>query len=134
KFFVERYTNPFVALKHGVTATGEVIALNVRALGKVVTHEIRLRDSIGGPIAIAHATGNAVKEEGFWMGFIDILIQMSVILGLMNLLPIPILDGGHLAFFAAEAITRRPPSIRVREVAQQAGLLILLAVMSFVLV
>jgi len=56
---------------------------------------------------------------------------LSVNLGVLNLLPIPVLDGGHLMFLAAEVVRGRPVSIRVREVAQQAGLFVLLALMAF---
>ena len=135
--YVERYLNPVVALWHGVLGTGEVISENVRAFGKMFQGKISVRDSVGGPIAIAQYTGIATREGGL-LGFLEVLINMSVILGVMNLLPIPILDGGHLAFFSAEgvlhAMGRNPPSVRVREVAQQAGLLALLAVMAFVIV
>ncbi len=132
KTVVERYRNPFRALAAGVHGTVDVIAMNVRAFRKIFTGELSARDSIGGPIAIAHVAGLAAKAGV--AAFIEVLVHMSVILGLMNLLPIPVLDGGHLAFFTIEAILRRPPSIRVREIAQQAGLLLLLAVMAFVLV
>jgi regulator of sigma E protease len=131
--FLEKYSNPFVALGHGLYEEGDFIARNVRAFHRIFQGKISVRDSIGGPIAIAHVTGEVTKSDGL-QGFLEILGQMSVILGIMNLLPIPILDGGHLAFFTAEAVLRRPPSLRVREVAQQAGLLLLLAVMAFVLV
>ena len=130
--YLERYTNPFVALWAGVKGTGEVISLNVRAFGKIFSGEIKARDSVGGPIRIAQVAGLAAKAGTD--KFIEVLVHMSVILGIMNLLPIPVLDGGHLAFFTMEAILRRPPSLRVREVAQQAGLLILLAIMAFVIV
>lgn len=128
----ERYRNPVVALWAGVRGTGEVISMNVRAFGKIFAGEIKARDSVGGPIRIAQVAGLAAKAGT--NAFIEVLVHMSVILGIMNLLPIPVLDGGHLAFFTLEAILRRPPSIRVREVAQQAGLLLLLAIMAFVLV
>lgn len=130
--YVERYTNPFAALAAGVRGTGEVISMNLRAFGKIFGGEIKARDSVGGPIKIAQVAGMAAKAGP--SAFIEVLVHMSVILGIMNLLPIPVLDGGHLAFFAMEAVLRRPPSLRFREVAQQAGLLLLLALMAFVLV
>lgn len=130
--YIERYKNPVVALWAGTKGTGEVISLNVRAFGKIFGGEIKPRDSVGGPIRIAQVAGMAAQAGP--SAFIEVLVHMSVILGIMNLLPIPVLDGGHLAFFTVEAVLRRPPSIRVREIAQQAGLLLLLAIMAFVLV
>lgn len=130
--YLERYRNPFVALWAGTKGTGEVISMNIRAFGKIFGGDIKVRDSVGGPIRIAQVAGMAAQAGPD--AFLQVLVHMSVILGIMNLLPIPVLDGGHLAFFGIEAILRRPPSLRVREVAQQAGLLLLLAIMAFVLV
>ena len=130
--YTEKYSNPLRALVAGVRGTGEVISINFRAFGKIFSREISVRDSVGGPIRIAQVAGMAAKAGPG--AFIDVLVHMSVILGIMNLLPIPVLDGGHLAFFAFEAVLRRPPSLRFREVAQNVGMLLLLAVMAFVMV
>jgi len=130
--WVEKYSNPVQALAAGVRGTGEVIAINFRAFSKIFHHEISVRESVGGPIRIAQVAGAAAKAGAG--AFIEVMVHLSVILGIMNLLPIPVLDGGHLAFFAMEAVLRRPPSLRVREVAQQVGMLLLLAVMMFVMV
>ena len=84
---------------------------------------------IGGPILIAQAAGTQAQAG------IESLVQfMSVIsinLGILNLLPIPVLDGGHLLFFLIEAVMRRPLDLRQREVAQQVGLVILIGLMAF---
>ena len=61
--------------------------------------------------------------------FLRLLALLSVNLGVLNLLPIPVLDGGHLTFLTQEAILRRPPSVRQREAAQQIGLVIILFIM-----
>jgi regulator of sigma E protease len=86
--------------------------------------------SLGGPIMIAHVAGEAAKtglaELIYFMGF------LSLQLGILNLLPIPVLDGGHLLFFGIEAIHGKPPSIKTREIAQQIGLVILLILMVYV--
>jgi len=86
-------------------------------------------DTIGGPILIAQMAGQQAQA-----GLLNVLMfvaLLSVNLGILNLLPIPVLDGGHLVFLSAEAIRGRPVSLRVREVAQQAGLFALLALMVF---
>lgn len=84
---------------------------------------------IGGPIEIARQAGRQADQ-----GLEYLLMFMAVIslnLGLLNLLPIPILDGGHLVFLGIEAVMRRPLELRHRELAQQAGLFILLGLMAF---
>lgn len=97
-------------------------------LYKMVTGSIPAQD-IGGPLEIARQAGKQAS-----LGLEYLLMYMAVIslnLGLLNLLPIPILDGGHLLFFGIEAVLRRPLDIRHRELAQQAGLFILLGIMAF---
>lgn len=86
--------------------------------------------SLGGPIMIAHVAGEAAKtglaELIYFMGF------LSLQLGILNLLPIPVLDGGHLLFFGIEAVHRRPLSLKTREIAQQIGLVLLVILMVYV--
>lgn len=87
------------------------------------------REEIGGPILIVQAAGQQAR-----VGLENLLHFMAVIsinLGILNLLPIPVLDGGHLFFFGVEAVMRRPLSVRHREIAQQIGLAILIGVMAF---
>lgn len=88
-------------------------------------------ETVGGPIAIAQLAGQQAREglENF-LAFIAIL---SVSLGIINFIPVPVLDGGHLLFFAIEAVIRRPLNTRMREVAQQIGIFILVFLMIFVI-
>jgi len=98
------------------------------SLVKMLQGKIPAND-IGGPILIAQAAGQQAR-----LGFEYLLHFMAVIsvnLGVLNLLPIPVLDGGHLVFFAAEAILRRPLDTRHREIAQQVGLVLLISLMAF---
>ncbi|HYD50679.1 MAG TPA: RIP metalloprotease RseP [Terriglobales bacterium] len=86
-------------------------------------------DQIGGPILIVQQAGQQAK-----LGFENLLNFMAVIsinLGVLNLLPIPVLDGGHLFFFAIEGILRRPLQVRHREIANQVGLVVLITLMAF---
>lgn len=86
-------------------------------------------EQIGGPIMIVQTAGEQAQR-----GLEDLLYFMAIVsvnLGILNLLPIPILDGGHLFFFAIEGILRRPLHIRHREIAQQVGLVLLLSLMVF---
>lgn len=87
--------------------------------------------AIGGPIRIAKMANQQAKE-GFGQ-FLYFIAFVSVNLAVINLVPIPVLDGGHLLFFAIEAVQRRPVSIRVRELAQQVGMVLLLMLMVFVI-
>ena len=85
---------------------------------------------LGGPIAIAQAAGKQAQEGARY--FLSMLAFLSVNLAVLNLLPIPALDGGHLAFFGIEALLRRPLRRRHREIAQQVGILLLITLMVFV--
>jgi len=85
-------------------------------------------DNIGGPILIGQMSGQAASQ-GFG-GLVFLIAILSITLGVMNILPIPVLDGGHLLFFVIEAVLGRPLSIRKREIAQQIGLGLLLLLMA----
>ena len=90
----------------------------------------RSTDELGGPLRIAQLAGQTA-EQGLH-SFINFLAILSVNLAIINLLPIPVLDGGHLTFLTLEAIMRRPLSLRQREIFQQIGLAIMLFIMVFV--
>ncbi len=87
-------------------------------------------DNLGGPIKIAIIAGEQARE-GF-LNLINLIAVLSINLAILNLLPIPVLDGGHIMFFLIEAVARRPVSIKIREKAQQVGMVLLLALMIFV--
>lgn len=86
-------------------------------------------DTLGGPLMIMEAAGRSA-EQGF-LNLLYFVAYVSVALGLFNLFPIPILDGGHLLFFLIEAVKGSPLSLRKREILQQVGLVLLLALMVF---
>ncbi len=112
----------------GLSRTYEVTRLTILGVIKLIERAIP-SDTIGGPILIAQMAGEQAS-----LGMMNVLLfvaLLSVNLGVLNLLPIPVLDGGHLMFLAAEVVRGKPVSIRVREVAQQAGLFVLLALMAF---
>ena len=101
----------------------------------IVTSVIRLfqgrvaREDIGGPIRIVQLAGEQAREG--LERLLHFTAVISITLGILNLLPIPILDGGHLLFCFIEALMRRPVKVRHREIAQQVGLVILVGVMLF---
>jgi len=115
--------NPFQALIESFVQTYKITELMVIIIGKLVAGDIST-DTIGGPIMIAKMAGDQAKSGiGNLIFFIALI---SVNLAIINLLPIPILDGGHLLFFSIEAVKGNPVSLKVREVAQQIGLFIIL--------
>ena len=90
----------------------------LKMIGRMVTGEVSLKN-VSGPITIANVTGEAV-HAGFER-YIEILALISLSLGVMNLLPIPVLDGGQLLYYSLEVLTGRPLSQRIQEIAQLAG-------------
>ncbi len=105
---------------------GEIIVVSVVKLAQRKVSA----DTLGGPILIAQVAGEAARQG--IPPLMDLAALLSVNLAVLNLLPIPALDGGHLFFFLVEAITRRPVSISVREKAQQVGVALLIMLMAFI--
>jgi len=85
---------------------------------------------LGGPILIAQLAGQQMRSGV--VDFIFFMALVSVNLGILNLLPVPVLDGGHLFFFAVEAVRRRPLEMRTQQVLQRVGIAILASLMVFV--
>jgi regulator of sigma E protease len=118
--------NPFVAV---VQATDYLWVNVVGMFGKLITRQVGM-DSVAGPIGIGEIAVNAFREPG-WFTFLYIMALISVNLAIINLLPVPVLDGGHIVFAAAEAISGGPLGQRSREVAQALGLSFILMLMGF---
>ncbi len=121
--------SPGQALGLGLTYTGRLAYLTVKSLYKLVIREVPMK-SIGGPILIAQVAGRQAEMGASYL--VQFMAALSVNLFLLNLLPIPVLDGGHLFFFTLEAIRRKPLPLEHREVAQGLGLMLLLALMILV--
>lgn len=110
-------------------ATGYTIALTrsmIDGVAQIVTGRRSVKD-LGGPLKIAQIAGQQASLGAF--EFIQLLALFSINLGFINLLPVPMLDGGHLFFYAVEAVQRRPVSVRVQEWAFRGGLALLLALL-----
>ncbi len=121
--------SPVTAFAESLKQTWFVIDITFRGIIKMIDGSIS-RDNLGGPIMIAQMAGQQARAG---IGkLIQFIAFISINLAILNFLPIPILDGGHLMFFSIEAVRGRPVSLRVREVAQQAGMFILLMLMVFV--
>ena len=124
---VTEHYDPMTALTKGGELTWNLTALTGKLLLKLVSGEISVKNNLGGPLSIADMAGKqaAAGMDSFFL----FLAGLSVNLGVLNLLPIPILDGGHVVFNLWELIFRRPVSARTREVAQKIGLVILVSLM-----
>ncbi|MGB9618431.1 MAG: site-2 protease family protein, partial [Desulfomonilaceae bacterium] len=119
----------FASIYEGLRFTGYLTKLVLTTLAKVVRGDISAK-ALSGPITIVQASGESLKAGLF--SFIFLLSYISINLAIINLLPVPILDGGHLLFFLIEAIIRKPVTGRVREVAVHAGLLFIVLLMVLV--
>ncbi|MBZ9966962.1 RIP metalloprotease RseP [Mesorhizobium sp. BR1-1-2] len=121
--------SPAGALTAAVEETGHVIQRTGQFLQRfVVGREDKCQ--LGGPVKIADMAGKAAKLGFEWL--VQLVALLSVGIGILNLLPIPPLDGGHLLFYGVEAVIRRPVSERMMEMAYRAGLLLVLGFMGFV--
>jgi regulator of sigma E protease len=117
------------ALGNAFGHLGEVVRLTALGIARIVQGEISFK-TVGGPIMLFQIAAQAAQEG--WSSFLFKMALISVNLGLMNLLPIPVLDGGHIVATAVEAATRKPLSLRTREVANLVGILLLVFLMVFV--
>jgi regulator of sigma E protease len=125
---IMRSSTPLLSLYDGFRATWGLTELTVVGLYKMIVGDISSKN-IGGPLTIANISGEAAAQGA--SNVIYLIAILSINLGVLNLLPIPILDGGHLLFFLIEGILRKPLGERQRELAQQAGLVLLVGVMIF---
>lgn len=117
---------PMDAIFVGFEKTWDVLALTAVTLGKLVTGQAST-DMISGPLMIGDAAGHTLQVG--WMPFVLFLAMLSVNLGLLNLLPVPLLDGGHILFYAYEIVTGKKPSERVLIVGQKIGIGFVILVM-----
>ena len=125
---VMRSSTPLMSLYDGLGATWGWTELTAIGLYKMVVGDISSK-YIGSPLTIANISGGAAAQEASSVVFL--IAILSINLGVLDLLPIPIRDGGHLLFFLIEGILRKPLGERQREIAQQAGLVLLVGVMIF---
>lgn len=120
---------PVEALGEAVTETGHIIARTGHFLQRFATGR-EDKCQLGGPVRIAEMSGQAASMGPMWV--VQLIALLSVGIGFLNLLPIPPLDGGHLVFYAAEAVRGRPVSERVMEGFYKVGMLFVLGFMAFV--
>jgi len=122
------HMGPVDGLKYGFVRTWEMTSMTVEVLGKMLTAAIS-PENLGGPIAIAQIAGKTA-ELGL-VAFISFLALISVNLGVLNLLPIPVLDGGHLVYLGIEKVRGAPLSPKMLERTQIVGIVLIAALMIF---
>jgi regulator of sigma E protease len=125
---VVQKVGPLEAIGNGFFQTWQGIKLTVIGIVKLIQRVIPAK-TIGGPILIAQLAGEQAKRG--LLSFALFMAILSINLGVINLFPIPILDGGHFLFLGLEAILRRPISIKKMEMAQQVGLIFIILLMLF---
>ncbi len=121
--------NPFQAMGHALSDTWGLVKLTLLSVVKMISGSLSA-DNLGGPIMIAQMAGEQAKAG--ITNFAWFIALLSVNLGIINLFPIPVLDGGHLMFFAIEGITGKPVGEKLREKLIQFGAAVLVALMVFV--
>jgi regulator of sigma E protease len=127
---VTEFTGPVSAFFAGVEQTGRIIDGSLSGLWYMITGAISTCN-LSGPIGIAETSGSMASQGT--ASFIWFIAVLSTAVGLLNLFPIPVLDGGHLVFHAFEAVTGRPPSDKALRVLMGIGLTLLLSLMLFAL-
>ena len=119
------------SLQKGVDKTFQLSWLTIKVIGKLITGDLSLTN-LGGPISIAKGAG-ASSEIGL-IYYLSFMALISVNLGIMNLFPLPVLDGGHLVFLVMEALKGKPISEHVQNVSYRIGAVLLLMLMGFGLI
>jgi regulator of sigma E protease len=119
---------PFTAFAKALQRTWEVSAFTLKMLGKMIVGDISIKN-LSGPITIADYAGQSAQLG--WLAYLSFLALISISLGVLNLLPVPLLDGGHLMYYVVEIIKGSPVSERVMEIGQQVGIVLLFSLMAF---
>ncbi len=125
-FTLEKH-GPLAAVGVAANKTWEMSVFTLQIVGRILTGDVSLK-AISGPISIAETTGFAARQG--WRMFVGTLALISISLGILNLLPIPILDGGQVVYQLAELVKGRPVSERAMLVGQQIGIAMLLLMMT----
>jgi len=121
--------NPVESLVESIKQTYSITRLTIVSIVKLIQGTVSTK-TLGGPIMIAELAGQQAREGA--MNLVFFIALLSINLAIINFLPIPVLDGGHIMFFLVEAVIGRPVNTRMREIAQQAGIFILIMLMIFV--
>ena len=119
---------PFESVAKAAVKTWDISIFSLKMLGKMLIGEVSWKH-LSGPVTIADYAGQSAQMG--WLAYATFLALISISLGVLNLLPIPLLDGGHLMYYAVEIIKGSPVSERAMELGQRVGLALLLVIMAF---
>jgi regulator of sigma E protease len=117
-------------LGQAIMKTWDTSIFSLKMLGKMVVGEVSLKN-LSGPITIADYAGQSAQNG--WISYLVFLALISISLGVLNLLPIPLLDGGHLMYYIVEVFKGAPVSEMTMEIGQRVGMGLLLLMMAFAL-
>ncbi len=124
---LDQVRNPLTSLPRALDMTVDMTVVFLRGLGKLVSGEVGT-DKLAGPIGIAEIARKSLDLG--WQAYLSTMMLISINLGILNLLPIPILDGGQALIYIVEGVKRSPISVRTRDAVQQAGLLMIVMLMA----
>ncbi len=128
RLLVELRYGPVEAFGRAARQTWEMAGFSLKMLGRMITGHVSLKN-ISGPVTIADYAGQSAKLGAD--AYIRFLALISISIAVLNLLPIPLLDGGHIMYYLAEILMRRPVSQKVMEIGQQIGFTLLASLMAF---
>lgn len=128
EYLTELKYDMLTAVKKGIEKTAQISLVTIKVIGKLFTGDLSL-NNLSGPISIAKGAG--ISSEIGFVYYLSFMALISVNLGIMNLFPLPVLDGGHLAFLAAEGVMGKPVSDRVQDISYRLGAILLLMLTVF---
>jgi regulator of sigma E protease len=117
------------SIQYGLISTINMVYLNYYGLYKLIINPSTIKDNVGGPVMMVTMSRQTIQKG--WNSILVFVAMISIVLMVMNLLPIPILDGGHIIFCIIEGITKKPLSIKTQVILQRIGLFILLFLLFF---
>jgi len=126
--FVRISYGPLESFTRSLEKTYDISAFSLKMLGKMLVGEVSWKH-LSGPVTIADFAGQSAQLG--WVSYLTFLALISISLGVLNLLPIPLLDGGHLMYYCAEILKGSPVSERAMELGQRVGIALLLVMMAF---
>jgi regulator of sigma E protease len=128
RLITEVQYGPLESVARAAERTWDVSTFTLKMLGRMITGDVSLKN-LSGPITIADYAGQSAHLG--WLAYVSFLALISISLGVLNLMPVPLLDGGHLMYYVAEIVKGSPVSDRVMEVGQQVGMVLLFSLMAF---